>query len=103
MADTGRRQKKVSIVSTNTTDDTSDGPEWRETAEQKALRILAEELKRCDWPPHELPRRPTGDLHKTTIARRLRAQTTMPWAWIAHPLSLGAPGSAANCLRNSQP
>ena len=79
------------------------GPEWRETAEQKALRILAEELERCDWQPDELPRRPKGDLHKITIARRLRAETTMTWAWISHHLSMGTPGSVANRLRNSQP
>ena len=63
---------------------------------------LAEELKRCDWPPDELPHRPKGDLHKITIARPLRAQTTLAWAWIAHHLSLGAPDSVANRLRNSQ-
>jgi plasmid replication initiation protein len=79
------------------------GPEWRETAERKALRILAEKLKRCGWLPDELPRRPKGGLHKITIARPLRAQTTLTWAWIAHHLSLGAPGSVANRLRNSQP
>jgi hypothetical protein len=34
------------------------------------------------------------------IGRRLRAETTMAWAWIARKLSPGAPGSLANRPRN---
>jgi hypothetical protein len=33
------------------------------------------------------------DAEKLKIGRRLRAETTMTWAWIARHPSLGAPGS----------
>ena len=78
------------------------GPEWRETAEKKAQRILAEELCQRGWEAAKLERRPKGDRDKLQIARRLRAQTTMTLAWIAQNLRTGAPGSLANCLRDNQ-
>jgi putative transposase len=79
------------------------GAEWQETAEKKARRILVEELRRCGWEAAELQHRRKGDPDKIRIARRLRAETTMTLAWIAKNLSMGAPGSLANCLRNNQP
>lgn len=78
------------------------GREWQETAEKKARRILAEELRRRGWEVEELKRRRKGDRDKIQIARRLRAETTMTLAWIAQNLSMGAPGSLANCLRNKE-
>ena len=51
----------------------------------------------------ELAHRRKGDPGKIQIARRLRAETTMMLAWIARNLSMGAPGSLANCLRNNPP
>jgi hypothetical protein len=44
-------------------------------------------------------RRRKGDLEKLSIARRLRAETTMTLSWIAQRLKMGAAGSIANCLR----
>lgn len=79
------------------------GPEWRETSEKKAERILAEELKQRGWDLAELARRSKGDAEKVKIARRLRGETTMTWAWIARHLTMGAPGAVANLLRSSNP
>jgi putative transposase len=80
------------------------GPEWQETAQKKAERILAEELQRRGWDQSELQRRRKGDPEKLAIARRLRTETTettMTLAWMADKLSMGAPGALANCLRNN--
>ena len=53
------------------------GPEWQETAEKKARRVLSEELQQCGWVLEELKQRHKGDPEKIKIARRLRSQTTM--------------------------
>lgn len=75
------------------------GAERRESAEQKAQRILHEELKRRGWDAKELKRRRKGDLGKVQVARRLRKETTMPWQWIATSLIMGAADYAAACVR----
>ena len=75
------------------------GPEWRERAEDKARRILAEEMRQRSWDPSQLELRRKGDPEKVQIARRLRAETTMTLAWIAQSLNMGAPGALANLLR----
>jgi hypothetical protein len=59
------------------------GTEWRESTCTKAERILLEELKLCGWALEELTRRGKSDAEKLQIARRLRSETTMTWAWIA--------------------
>jgi hypothetical protein len=33
------------------------------------------------------------------MARRLRQETTVPWAWIAKELAMGTGGNAANLVR----
>jgi hypothetical protein len=76
------------------------GPEWQETAEKKALRILAEQLQQRGWDSDELKIRRKGDPEKIKIARLLRTETTMTLPWIADQLNMGAAGSVANCLRN---
>jgi hypothetical protein len=75
------------------------GPEWQETAEKKAQRILVEELTQRGWAFEEPMRRRKGDPQKVQIARRLRAETTMTLDWIAEHLSMGAGDSLANRLR----
>jgi REP element-mobilizing transposase RayT len=78
------------------------GEEWQQTAEQKALRVLADELRRRGWSDADLDRRRKGDLEKLSIACRLRAETTMTLSWIARRLKMGSAGSLANCLRASR-
>ncbi len=78
------------------------GPEWRESSQQKAQRILAEELARRRWTPQDLQRLRKADPQKLEIARRLRAETTVTYRWIAQHLSMGAPGYLSNCLRTAK-
>jgi hypothetical protein len=54
----------------------------RETAEQRANRIIAEELARRGWPESELATRRRSDPGKLAIAARLRSETTLPIRWI---------------------
>jgi hypothetical protein len=76
------------------------GPEWLETAEKEAQRILAEEQQQRGW--EAVKRRRKSDADKIQMARRLRTETTLTLAWIAETLSMGAAGSLANCLRRNQ-
>jgi hypothetical protein len=82
-------------------DHLSGRPEWQETAEKKAQRVLAGDLKRPGWALEELARRGKGAAEKVTIARRLPAETTMAWASVAQQLSMGAPTSVADLLRKT--
>jgi len=75
------------------------GSERQEIAEARAERLLREELAKRGWGDGEMEQRRKGDGEKIKIARRLRAQTTMSWAWIAERLRMGAAGYAANCVR----
>jgi len=59
----------------------------RETAEAKAERIVAEELRRLGWRGAELATRRKGDPDKLAIAARLRKETTLSLKAIAMPLS----------------
>jgi len=65
------------------------GEELRESAEAKAERIVAEELKRRKWDTSTLAERRKGDPVKVAMARRLREETTMTLAWIAQRLNMG--------------
>jgi REP element-mobilizing transposase RayT len=65
------------------------GEELRESAEEKAQRIVAEELKRLRWGEADLERYRKGDRRKVKMARRLRAETTMTLKWIAERLKMG--------------
>jgi REP element-mobilizing transposase RayT len=76
------------------------GPEWYESGENKAERMLGEELGRHSWTQVDLDASPKAHPVKVEIARRLRSETTMTWAWIALHLRMGAPGYAANACRN---
>jgi hypothetical protein len=50
------------------------GGERRESAEEKAEKILKEELKRLGWDPKELKCRRKGDPGKVQVARLLRQE-----------------------------
>ena len=65
------------------------GPEVQESAEEKANRILAQELQRRKWKESDLTAKRKGEPGKVEIARRLRAETTMTLIWIAQRLHIG--------------
>jgi len=79
------------------------GAERRESGEQKAARIVAEELERLDWTEEQLDWRQKGDAGKARIARRLREETTMTLKWIAARLRMGKWTHVSNLLATSQP
>ena len=62
----------------------------QESSEEKARRILAEELRSLGWRPGEMEKRLKADPDKVRIARRLRGETTVTLKWIADELSMGA-------------
>lgn len=65
------------------------GEELRESDEQKAERIIAEEMKIHRWHQATLAARANGDPGKVRIAGRLRKETTMTLKWIAQHLHMG--------------
>ncbi len=74
------------------------GAERQETGEQKAERIVREELQRLGWPEDELQGRPKGHSGKVLMARRLRQETTMSLKWIAQRLQMGTWTYVSNLL-----
>src|ERR1051326_229849 len=66
------------------------GEEIRESAEEKAQRLVGQELKKLGWEESELSRRRKGDKRKIKIVLRLRRKTTMTLAWIAQRLYMGS-------------
>ena len=79
------------------------GPEWRETNEKKAERLLSEELNERGWQAQQLCGLPKADPEKLKIALRLRTETSVSLKWIAERLSMGAPAYLGNCLRIDRP
>ncbi len=65
------------------------GTEIREMSEEKAERIVREELRRHKWTEASLGTRRKGDPGKIEVAKRLRKETTMTLAWIAQRLKIG--------------
>jgi hypothetical protein len=53
------------------------GEEVRQSAQQKAERVVQEELGKLGWDVADLAGRPKGDARKVRIAERLRRETTM--------------------------
>jgi hypothetical protein len=74
----------------------------RETTEEKARRILQEELDKLGWPTAELARRAKGDARKIRIAQRLRIETGVTLKWIAEALQMGTWTHVANRLQNAK-
>ena len=70
----------------------------RETAEQKASRIIGEELARRGWQESDLAARPRSDPGKLAIAARLRKETTLPVKWIAARVKIGTTKGAKSVL-----
>jgi len=59
---------------------------------RRFLETLVETCAKRGWSAGELERRRKADGEKLKIARRLRAETTMTWGWIAERLAMGTPG-----------
>jgi putative transposase len=74
------------------------GAERQESGEEKAERILVEELKRRKWGEADLLKRRKGDQEKVKMALRLRRETTMTLKWIAQRLQMGSWTHVSNCL-----
>ena len=72
----------------------------RETAEQRASRIIAEELTGRDWTEADLARRLRTDPGKLAIAARLRSETTLPVKWIAARVQIGTTKRAKSSLHH---
>jgi REP element-mobilizing transposase RayT len=78
------------------------GSDRFDSSEERARRMIAEELKRLGWGESDLTRRRKGDRHKVALARRLRAETTMSLAWIAERLRMGSWSYVSNLLRTNE-
>jgi len=78
------------------------GEERHETDEEKAQRLVRAELKRRGWREAELGLRRKGDAGKVAMARRLRAETTMTFQWMAARLAMGSGSNVANLLAAKQ-
>src|SRR5689334_22008726 len=65
------------------------GEEVRESAEDKANRVIRAELRKLRWKESALGEHRKGDPRKVKIALRLRRETTMTLAWIADRLRMG--------------
>ena len=59
---------------------------WRETTEEKARRLVNEELDELGWTGAVMAQRAKGDVRKIRITRRLRAETAVTLKWIATKL-----------------
>ena len=64
------------------------GQERQESVEQKALRMIDEELRKLSLSLEDLRLRRNGDPVKVGIARLLRRQTTMSLKWVAEQLGM---------------
>jgi REP element-mobilizing transposase RayT len=72
----------------------------RETAEQKAGRIISQELSRLGWAEADLAARLKNDPGRLAIAARVRRETTLSIKWIAARLQLGTTKSANSMLHD---
>jgi REP element-mobilizing transposase RayT len=66
------------------------GEERRESAEDKAARMVAAGLKEAGWQESDLALLPKGHPVKIALARRLRQETTLPLKWISTRLQMGS-------------
>jgi hypothetical protein len=79
------------------------GTDRQQTSEEKANRLIAQELGRLGWDENELQNRRKGDKEKVAIARRLRMETTMSLKWIANRLKMGSWTYVFNLLNAKAP
>ena len=79
-----------------------DGEAKRETEEQKAERMIGEELRRRRWSEADLEQRRKTEREKVAIAVRLRRETVQTLDWIAQRLQMGCRHTLANCLKKAR-
>jgi putative transposase len=91
------RQELLEAIETLATESHHAQPR-QETTEEKARRILNEELDQLDWTSAELGRYAKGDSRKVQIARRLRTETAVTLKWIAKELQMGTWTYVSNLL-----
>ena len=65
------------------------GEERVEAEEERAERLVREELKRLKWKEADLTARPKGHPQKVKLAIRLRAETAVTLKWMAQRLHMG--------------
>jgi REP element-mobilizing transposase RayT len=70
----------------------------RQSAEQRANRIVSEELLCRGWKESDLSTRRRSDPGKLAIAARLRSETTLPIKWIAARVQIGTAKGAKTLL-----
>jgi len=69
---------------------------------QRAERLIAEGLAAAGWREEQLPRERKGHAVKVTLAKRLRAETTVSLAWIAQRLYMGRWTYVSSLLQKCQ-
>ncbi len=75
------------------------GPELRESDEEKAGRLIAEEIAKLKFPRVDFSTMSKGDQRKVDIAARLRRETSVSLRWIADELKMGSIAYAARLLQ----
>lgn len=78
------------------------GADRQERDEQKAVRLVAEQLQQIGWAEKDLAERTKGDSQKVRLARLLRRETTMTLKWIAHRLHMGSWTYVSNLLKENE-
>lgn len=74
------------------------GRERRESAEDAATRIVEEALREAGWDEARLAETKKGHDLKVQLARRLRRETMVTWAWIGDRLRMGSRSNASNLV-----
>jgi hypothetical protein len=71
-----------------------------ETAEQKANRVISQELSRSGWTEADLPSRLKNDPGKRAMAGQVRKETTLPVKWVVARLQKDSPKNVKLMLYN---
>ena len=75
------------------------GAERWESDEQKAERLVLEELRQQGWTEQDLEERRNTDATYLRMATRSRSETVMTLDWIADRCHIGCRHTVANCLK----
>lgn len=75
------------------------GVELQESDEEKARRIIAQEIHRLKFPRIDFSESSKSDDRKISIARRLRRETTVSLGWIADQLEMGSVSYLAKLIK----